>query len=181
MNTSENITELAEAFCLAQAKFPTIHKNSQGYGYKYADLTDIINVIRPILADHDLMFLQSIGPNGVLTTRLMHKSGQYMEDSFELPGMKDNKTNMNNVQQMGAQITYCRRYALSSMLGLATDEDTDGVDKAYEELSKKSAELAKQIDDSERLQYFQAEWKKNKNNINVLKSIIKQMEKSVSL
>lgn len=126
MKSSEQINELAESLSKAQGEFPTIPKNSIGHGYKYADLNDIIKIIKPILAKYDLAIMQSISGKHCITTRLMHKSGQYIEDTLEVDGLSMNNR-MNATQAQGASITYGRRYALSAFLNLAVDEDTDGI------------------------------------------------------
>jgi hypothetical protein len=61
----------------------------------------------------------------VLTTRVFHTSGQWLEDSIEMTDTElSGKT--NDTQKVGASITYFRRYALSSIFGVAADEDVDG-------------------------------------------------------
>jgi len=126
MKHSETLTDLATALVAAQAEMPVIPKSAQGHGYKYADLTVILDTVRPVLKKHGLSVVQSVSGNGQtgITTMVLHKSGQYIADTFELPALDENKR-MNVVQAMGAAITYGRRYGISAMLSLATDEDTD--------------------------------------------------------
>ena len=55
-----------------------------------------------------------------VTTRLIDKSGEWYEDTVQIPADRA------NAQGVGSAITYAKRYALSAMLGIVTDEDTDG-------------------------------------------------------
>lgn len=107
-----------------QQAVPVIFKDSQAYGYKYADLPAILEVINPLMKEHGLGFTQII--NGItLKTIVFHvESGETIESSIDIPQGVDLK-GMNPFQVLGSAITYLRRYALSSMLGLVTDKDTD--------------------------------------------------------
>lgn len=130
MNTSESIKEISPAMLSAVAELHNIAPNKQGYGYKYADLALIIDSSKPILLKHNLFIIQSIGRSEAtvsITTRLQHASGEFIQDTFDLPNAEIK--NGNNVQKMGASITYGRRYGLACLLGIAVDEDTDGVNK----------------------------------------------------
>ena len=104
---------------------PIIHKATEGYGYSYADLPAIFEVINPLLKKHGLGFTQPVNEN-VIKTILFHiESCETLESTTNLiDGVKLAK--MNDFQVLGSQITYLRRYALSSLLGLVTDKDTDG-------------------------------------------------------
>lgn len=126
MTQSDNIKELLAALADAQAELPTMPKSSQAYGYKYTDLDTIVQTIRPILHKHGLAYIQSVGGSDecfALTTRLFHKSGQYIEDTATIPAITGAKNNA--AQLLGMGITYMRRYALCAMLGITSDEDVD--------------------------------------------------------
>jgi hypothetical protein len=107
-----------------QQEVPVIHKATQGYGYTFADLPKIFSVINPLLKKHGLGFTQLI-ENENLTTILFHvESGETIESKMAL--IKDvSLKGMNEFQVYGSQLTYFRRYALSSILGIVTDKDTD--------------------------------------------------------
>ena len=107
-----------------QQEVPVIHKATQGYGYTFADLPKIFSVINPLLKKHGLGFTQLI-ENENLTTILFHvESGETIESKMAL--LKDvTLKGMNEFQVYGSQLTYFRRYALSSILGIVTDKDTD--------------------------------------------------------
>jgi len=147
----KKIYEALEGF---QQEVPVILKDTSGYNYKYADLPAIDEVIKPLLKKHGLGVLQPLSNiNGVqaLKTIIYHKeSGEVLEDITPLPQTKLEKIQtrkagkdgvqlvsekfvvcgfeqMSEPQAQGSIITYYRRYALSSFLGLITDKDTDGI------------------------------------------------------
>jgi hypothetical protein len=126
MKQSEKITTLLESMVKAQKEFVTLPKDKEGYGYKYTDLDTVITTVRPILAKNNLGFMQSLtmieGRPGI-TTRLFNTAGEWIEDTIALPDIAMAKTNA--AQNMGAAITYMKRYALSAILGTSSDEDTD--------------------------------------------------------
>ena len=117
--------KIGPALVAAMAEIPAIPKNAQAYGYKYATLDDMLSAVKPVLAKHNLVLLQPLSGDG-LETIIMHESGQCVRNVVSLPQMSENKK-MNAAQAVGATITYFRRYALSSILGICNDEDTDGV------------------------------------------------------
>lgn len=130
MKTSEEIKQIIAGLGAFQKECPTITKDKQGYGYKYASFDTIVSTVKPILIKHGVIFAQSIGSNQLgmlITTRIMHSSGEWIEDTMMLPATQ--MKNVNNVQAMGASITYGKRYGLSALLGIAVDEDTDSVIK----------------------------------------------------
>lgn len=112
-----------------QQSVPVILKDTSGYGYKYADLPAIFEVINPLLKKHGLGFYQAIscniGTNGVETVLFHIESGENIKSFTVIPQGVQLK-GMNDFQVLGSAITYIRRYSLSSMLGIVTDKDTDG-------------------------------------------------------
>ncbi len=126
MRTSEQINEIAGALAAAQMAFPAIKKgktaNVGTYSYAYADLADIFDAVRPILAGKGIATIQVMSGNEQgyeLTTRLMHSSGQWVETDFPL-------RMAGKIQEVGSELTYARRYALCGILGIAAEEDDDG-------------------------------------------------------
>ena len=127
MKQSESITDLATALCLAQAEMGGAIKDSNNpfFNSNYADLTSVIKVIKEPFAKYGLSFVQlpvtSAGGNGVgVSTMLMHKSGQWLQGEYLLP--------MDKVtpQGAGSAITYARRYALQSLVGIpSVDDDSE--------------------------------------------------------
>jgi hypothetical protein len=117
---------LFKSLAAFQQEVPVIHKATQGYGYSYADLPKIFEVINPILKKHGLGFTQQLTNNdgqNCLKTVIFHESGEYMESECMIPYVQ--LKGMNDYQGFGSGVTYYRRYALSSALGLVTDKDTD--------------------------------------------------------
>ncbi len=118
----------AEAFTAAQAELPPIAKRHEAtignsYSYKYADLADVLEAVRPVLNKHGLSISQSSvseeGKIGVVT-RIYHMSGHV--ETFGpllLPAGGD-------ARSAGSAITYARRYGLCAALGIAPDDDDDG-------------------------------------------------------
>ena len=107
-----------------QQEVPVIHKGTQGYGYTYADLPAIFEVINPILKKHNLGFTQLLDGDAIKTIIFHTESGENLESSTNIP-QNVSLAKMNDFQVLGSAITYIRRYALSSALGLVTDKDTD--------------------------------------------------------
>ena len=117
--------EYFKALANFQQEVPVIHKGTEGYGYSYADLKEIFIVINPLLKKHGLGFTQEMDGEDLKTTIFHVESGEFRESSTHIPqGVQLAK--MNVFQVLGSGITYIRRYALSSALGLVTDKDIDG-------------------------------------------------------
>ena len=116
-------TNIYKALATFQQECPVIHKGTSGYGYSYADLPTIFSIINPILYDKQLGFTQLIQDGGVETI-LFHSSGETIKSFTPIPQNVSLK-GMNEYQVLGSAITYIRRYALSSLLGIVTDKDTD--------------------------------------------------------
>ena len=118
-------TNIYKSLASFQQEVPVIHKDTQGYGYTYADLPAIFEIINPLLKKHNLGFTQPINGKIIKTTIFHIETGETIESSIEIPEGVQLK-GMNEYQVLGSAITYLRRYALSSILGLVTDKDTDG-------------------------------------------------------
>jgi hypothetical protein len=121
MNKSETIKELATALCKFQAAVEKIKKTEENpfFKSKYASLSDILHVIRQPLAENGLSFVQFPSGKYGLDTMLLHTSGEWLSESYEMEPTK------HDPQGAGSVITYQRRYALGAMLGLNIDEDDD--------------------------------------------------------
>ena len=116
--------DIYKALADFQQEVPTIHKGTKGYGYSYADLPAIFEVINPLLKKNGLGFTQTVNGNQLCTTIFHVKSGETIEGCADIPQSVTLK-GMNDFQVLGSAITYMRRYQLSAMLGLVTDKDTD--------------------------------------------------------
>lgn len=115
---------LYTALLKAQREFPLIKKEDSNpfFKSKYAGLPSILEVVLPILNKHGIVLVQApineLERVGVRTT-LSHVNGE-INSEFTMALSK------NDPQGAGSAITYARRYALVSMLGLNVDEDDDG-------------------------------------------------------
>ena len=121
----ESKIELYKALAGFQQECPVIHQGTKGYGYTYSSLTEILNIINPILKKHNLGFTQLIQNNTIQTIVFETTTGQSIESNISIPGDVKLK-GMNEFQVLGSAITYCRRYSISSILGIVTDKDIDG-------------------------------------------------------
>ena len=130
MNKSESILELAKALSAFQGELTSVKKDAVNPFFKsrYATLDTIWDTIRKPLAKHGLAVTQTLDWDGglnevhsvnLLETMLTHTSGEYISGTQLLNPVKDDP------QGMGAAITYARRYSLSAILGIVSDEDDD--------------------------------------------------------
>ena len=117
-------TNVLKALAEFQQEVPVIHKGTKGYGYTYADLPAIFDIINPLLKKHGLGFTQLMQGTQLETIIFHSESGEYLRSYADIPQNVQLK-GMNDFQVAGSAITYFRRYALSSALGLVTDKDTD--------------------------------------------------------
>jgi hypothetical protein len=122
MEKSTEVKNIAIALCKFQGAVETIKKGETNpfFKSKYASLNDILNVIRQPLAENGLSFVQFPKGKYGLETMLLHVSGEWLSESYEMQPIK------NDPQGAGSVITYQRRYALGAILGLNIDEDDDG-------------------------------------------------------
>jgi hypothetical protein len=126
------MSELTKALVEVQANLPTIHKGETAkvetqkgtYSYKYVDLATVTAEILPLLAKSGLAWTTrpTFDDNGtfVLAYELRHISGEALAGWYPLPSAS------SRAQEIGSAITYARRYALCSVIGIAPDEDDDG-------------------------------------------------------
>lgn len=126
MNRSESIKELAAALSKFQGevKNPANTASNPFFKSKYAPLNDVLNLVRPILSKYGLSVVQAPsgdGENIIVTTTLLHSSGEFIE--FQPLILKTDKA---TAQGAGSAITYARRYAISAILGISSEDDDDG-------------------------------------------------------
>lgn len=138
--------EFAKDFINAQSEILTLPKDKKGYNYNYTDFDTVVKTVKPILKKNHLGFCQLLdskenGKNGV-TTILFHESGESFQSWFELPAVVLGKA--NNAQNIGAAISYIKRYALCAILGCSSDEDTDGMTEAQMEQAQRQVQQKQQ-------------------------------------
>jgi hypothetical protein len=120
---SEQIDQLADALAKAQAEYNAATYNRENPYFKssYADLDSIIMASRPALTKHGIAFIQQqqITEDGatMLHTRVMHKSGQWIESRSRIVPPK------NDAQTYGSTLSYHKRYAAQALLGVTISED----------------------------------------------------------
>jgi len=135
MKTSDSIGKIATALLKAQREitFAAKDANNPFFKSKYADLPTVIDAVKPALNNAGIVFIQSATPSesGTLSlaTRLIHESGEWIEDVATAPLQK------NDPQGYGSAITYLRRYSLAAFTGLYQDDD-DG--QAASQAAKKT-------------------------------------------
>lgn len=124
MKTSESIDKIAPALLAAQKEIGNATKNATNPHFRnnYADLGAVIEAVKEPLNKAGIAIIQSLseGADGLhLTTRLLHTSGQFIEDTAFTPLPKADP------QGVGSATTYLRRYSLAAILCI-TQEDDDG-------------------------------------------------------
>lgn len=128
MEKSATLGNLAIALSKLQSEVQNLHKDKQGYGYRYSELSSILDVTRPLCSKYELSISQLCCSNdradivGVETI-LMHSSGEYISSILNMPVQQ--AKGMSLAQCSGIVITYARRYALAAILGIA-QTDSDG-------------------------------------------------------
>ena len=156
MTRSESITHLATELAKAQAEMPVavFDATNPFLKSKYATLGAVIQASRPILAKHKLSLVQFpisqgtphpvsdhllpsaekdggaregyrggvdyIGVESILT----HESGEFVAERILIPLTEEK--GKSKVQSAGSTLTYLRRYSWASILGMYSDEDSDG-------------------------------------------------------
>ena len=126
---SPTIGKLAEALSKAQGAMSNGLKQKQGYGYKYMELSTLIDIVRPALSKNGLAVIQThelikgTNPSLVTHTSLIHNSGEWMKSSLEMPIKA--MPQLSPAQNLGCVASYGRRYSLQALCLIASEEDTD--------------------------------------------------------
>jgi len=122
---SNQIENLAAALSKAQAVIENVSKDKKGFNYKYADLASCLTAVKKPFADNGLSVSQLVSQdmNGkqILITLLIHESGQWLKSIFAVENVVMKQC--NSLQQLGAGLTYARRYAFSAIVGLSQEDD----------------------------------------------------------
>lgn len=164
LGTQAQLIKLYGALAKAQGEFEPITKNrtaeipykdkSSGallgsYTMRYADLEEITAKTRPALSRNGLATLQIVGPAKIggglaLFTQLIHEGGGTLMSEIGLP---IDLRNGGNIKDMGALITYLRRYAKGALLDVAADDDLDqqfDFDQAPEPVTPRAGQVTRQ-------------------------------------
>lgn len=127
MKTSASILNIVPALINAQGAFPPIVKtktaeikgDKANFTFSYAPLDEILHVLKPTLQANGLALIQGVeGFN--LETTLFHQSGEWITHSMEMPH------NYTNPRAYGSELSYRRRYSVTSVLGVVAEDDDDG-------------------------------------------------------
>src|ERR671937_838232 len=151
--SSDSVAALATALAKAQSELvnpeksltATIKAAGPGVGersFRYAPLSSGLDIVRKTLGQHEIATIQTTAidqTSGLvnLTTMLAHTSGQWIASDWPVCPIAE----MASPQRMGAALTYARRYALFTLVGIAGEDDLDAPDldttpKAEVELSQ---------------------------------------------
>jgi hypothetical protein len=138
--SSETVAALASALAKAQAELinpeksltATIRTGRPGDGersFRYAPLSSGLDIVRKTLGQHEIATLQTTAIDHTvgmvnLTTTLAHASGEWIASDWPVCPIAETA----NPQHMGAALTYARRYALFTLVGIAGEDDLDAPD-----------------------------------------------------
>jgi ERF superfamily len=138
--SSESVAALASALAKAQTELvnpeksltATIRSGRAGEGersFRYAPLSSGLDIVRKTLGQHEIATVQTTAVDqatGIvnLTTMLAHASGEWIASDWPVCPIAD----MASPQRMGAALTYARRYALFTLVGIAGEDDLDAPD-----------------------------------------------------
>src|ERR1700745_631991 len=140
--SSESVAALASALAKAQAELinpeksltGTIRTGRPGEGersFRYAPLSSGLDIVAKTLGQHEIATLQTTAIDQAagmvhLTTMLAHASGEWVASDWPVCPIAETA----NPQRMGAALTYARRYALFTLVGIAGEDDLDAPDLA---------------------------------------------------
>src|SRR5437870_2990335 len=135
--SSETVAALASALAKAQAELinpeksltATIRTGRPGEddrSFRYAPLSSGLDIVRKTLGQHEIATLQTTAIDQTagmvhLTTTLAHASGEWIASDWPVCPIAET----SNPQRMGAALTYARRYALFTLVGIAGEDDMD--------------------------------------------------------
>ena len=125
----ELMAPLFEALAKAQAEFESVTATSRvtfkNVDFKFAPLSEILGAVRPALNKYGLTLTQQTkhipfgNANGIkVVTTLLHESG-VSYDIESVPVFY----NVNDIKNLGAQVTYLRRYEVKTLLGIEADSE----------------------------------------------------------
>ena len=138
--SSETVAALASALAKAQAELINPEKSltaiirtgrpgERERSFRYAPLSSGLDIVRKTLGQHEIATLQTTAIDQTagmvhLTTTLAHASGEWIASDWPVCPIAETA----NPQRMGAALTYARRYALFTLVGIAGEDDLDAPD-----------------------------------------------------
>jgi hypothetical protein len=136
MQRSDSIVNLVKALAVAQSKIKNPKKNTKNtfFGSSYADLAEVLDMVRDSFDGTGLSFIQMPTYDGdiargtlTLETTLFHETGEWITSTWSSPvpnqKARDGKDIPIGPQAIGSATTYMRRYAVTAMVGIAQDDD----------------------------------------------------------
>src|SRR5467141_1546512 len=138
--SSESFAALASALAKAQAELVnpeksltatirTVRPGERERSFRYAPLSSGLDIVRKTLGQHEIATVQTTAIDQIagmvhLTTTLAHASGEWIASDWPVCPIAETA----NPQRMGAALTYARRYALFTLVGIAGEDDVDAPD-----------------------------------------------------
>lgn len=179
MQQSESINKLAMALVKAQSEMGGAVKDAKNPFFKsnYADLTSVIKTIKEPFANNGLAYIQfpinadkAVG----VTTRIIHESGEWLEQDYLLPLVKADP------QSAGSALTYARRYALVAMAGIPTvDDDAESAMIRVDKIDESTIDIIASL--IEETESDMAKFLKAFNVASIGKMTMTQAQKAVSM
>ncbi len=131
---SNNTGKVAIALAKTQMDIGVISVNKEGYNFSYLNLAGILKHVLPIAGKHGLAIMQFPSVEVIdeqpwikVITRLAVED-EWIESELSFPLIEPTKKTDSDMSMMGSNISYQRRYALQSVLGIA------GADKEVEDM-----------------------------------------------
>ena len=141
---SNTIGALASALAKAQAELsnpeksltatlPGVFPREEARSFRYASLASGLDLVRKCLGQHEIATIQTTAiakETGLihLTTTLAHSSGEWMSSDWPVCAVSETAA----PHRMGTALTYARRYALFTLVGIAGEDDLDAPDLAFQ-------------------------------------------------
>src|SRR5271157_5133474 len=138
--SSETIGAIAAALAKAQAELTNPEKalvatirgsspRDQDQSFRYAALSSGLDIVRKALGGHEIATVQATAIDNEaglirLTTTLAHASGEWLSSEWPVCAIAETAT----PRRMGAALTYARRYALFTLVGITGEDDLDAPD-----------------------------------------------------
>jgi hypothetical protein len=152
--SSESIASLAAALAKAQmaltnpeksltGTLPGARPDEPGRTFRYASLSSGLDIVRKVLGQYEIATLQTTVIDRdiqtvSLTTVLAHASGEWIASDWPVCALSE----MAAPRRMGAALTYARRYALFTLVGIAGEDDLDAPDLAGQPAHQRQATVS---------------------------------------
>src|SRR6476646_8989394 len=142
--SSESVGALAAALAKAQAEIQNPEKSLTATivspfpreavrSFRYAPLSSGLDLVRKCLGQHEIATVQTTAIDGEtglikLTTTLVHASGEWVSSDWPVCAVSETAA----PHRLGSALTYARRYALFTLVGIAGEDDLDAPDVAFQ-------------------------------------------------